>query len=168
MTIATQIIAEPKVQEYFIIREFDAPRESVFKAFSDPEIMVQFYAPFDLILQFNYHDYRTGGRYSWSNKRGEKVVCTFAGIIHELTSPSRIIQTSEFMDHPERGNVTLDILTFDELSDNRTKLTMHIICPNVAIRDAIINSGMERGVEDIFVKLDRLMADLVKAPQITR
>lgn len=157
MTKETQIIAEPGAQELFIIREFDAPRTMVFKAFSDPDILVRFYAPFDLSLVFNVQDYKTGGRYSWSNLRGDKVVCTFAGVIHELTPPVRIIQTSEFMDLPERGNVMLEILSFDVLPDDRTRLTIHGICPSPAIRDAIVNSGMDKGVKDIFVKLDQLL-----------
>jgi uncharacterized protein YndB with AHSA1/START domain len=157
MTGETQIIAEPGAQELFIIREFDAPRTMVFKAFSDPDILQQFYAPFDLSLVFNEQDYRTGGRYSWSNKKGDKIVCTFAGVIHELTAPLRIVQTSEFMDLPERGQVSLEILTFEELPDNRTKLIIHGICPSLATRDAILNSGMDKGVKDIFVKLDQLL-----------
>lgn len=141
----------------FIIREFDAPRTEVFKAFSDPEILSRFFAPFDRTMQFNYHDYRTGGRYSWSNKAGEKTLCTFAGVIHELTSPIRIIQTSEFMELPEKGNVVLEIMTFDELPGNQTRLTIHDICPSLATRDAIASSDMEKGLTDIFVKLDHLL-----------
>jgi uncharacterized protein YndB with AHSA1/START domain len=157
MTKETQIIAEPGAQEHFIIREFDAPRALVFKAFSEPDIIQQFYAPFDLTFLFNVKDYRTGGRYSWSHKRRDKIVCTFAGVIHELTAPLRIIQTAEFMDLPERGTVVLEILTFDELPDNRTKLTIHVVCPNKATRDIIINSGMDTGIKDIFAKLDQLL-----------
>jgi uncharacterized protein YndB with AHSA1/START domain len=157
MAQETKIIAEKGAQELFIIREFDAPRADVFKAFSDPEILARFFAPFDRIFEFNYHDYRTGGRYSWSNKKGEQTLCTFAGVIHELTSPVRIIQTSEFMELPERGNVILQIMTFDELPANRTRLTIHDICPSSATRDAIVNGNMEKGLIDIFIKLDQLL-----------
>ncbi|HWZ02657.1 MAG TPA: SRPBCC domain-containing protein [Mucilaginibacter sp.] len=157
MADKTKIIAQPGAQELFIIRVFDAPRTDVFKAFSNPEILVRFFAPFDRIMQFNYHDYQTGGRYSWSNKKGEKTLCTFAGVIHELTSPIRIIQTSEFMELREKGNVILEIMTFDELPGDRTKLTIHNICPSLATRDAMINSDMEKGLTDIFLKLDHLL-----------
>ena len=158
MTSNTQIIAEKGNQEIFIIREFDAPREMVFKAFSDPEILVQFFAPFDYTLHFNHQDYRTGGSYSWCNKNKEgKTLCTFSGVIHELTSPERIIQTSEFMELPERGNVLLEVIKFEDLPNNRTKMTVHDLCPSVAIRDTIINSGMDKGLVDIFNKLDMLL-----------
>src|SRR6201989_799744 len=140
MTNQTKIIAQPGAQEIFIVREFDAPRTDVFKAFSDPEILTRFFAPFNRTMEFNYHDYRTGGRYSWSNKKGEKTLCTFAGVIHELTSPIRIIQTAEFMELPEKGNVVLEIMVFDELPGGRTKLTIHDICPSTATRDAMVSS----------------------------
>jgi len=159
MTEKTRVIAEKDKQELFIIREFDIPREDVFRAFSDPDILVQFFAPFDHIMHFNYHDYRSGGNYSWCNKNKEgKILCTFNGVIHELSSPERIIQTSEFMELPQRGNAILEIIKFEELPDNRTKITIHDICPSVAIRDAMINSGMEKGLMDIFNNLDKLMS----------
>lgn len=155
----TQIIAEAGKQELFIIREFDAPREKVFEAFSNPEILKQFFAPFDLTMHFNYCDYKTGGSFSWCNKKGEQTVCTFNGVIHELTSPSLIVQTSEFMEIPERGNVVLEIIKFEELSGNKTKVTIHDICPSLTIRDAIIKSGMEKGIVDIFNKLDTIFIE---------
>jgi uncharacterized protein YndB with AHSA1/START domain len=157
MTEKTQVIAEKDKQELFIIREVDIPRDSVFQAFTDPEILVQFFAPFENTMHFNYHDYRTGGNYSWCNKNKEgKTLCTFSGVIHELSSPERIIQTSEFMELPERGNAILEIIKFEEVSNNRTKITIHDICPSVATRDAMINSGMEKGLVEIFKKLDKL------------
>lgn len=159
MTEKTRVITEKNKQELFIIREFDIPREDVFRAFSDPDILVQFFAPFGHTMHFNYHDYRSGGNYSWCNKNKEgKTLCTFNGVIHELSTPERIIQTSEFMELPQRGNAILEIIKFEELPNNRTKITIHDICPSVAIRDAMINSGMEKGVVDIFNNLDKLLS----------
>lgn len=158
MTPKTQIIAETGKQELFIIREFDAPREMVFKAFSDPEILTQYFAPFDYTMHFNHHNYISGGSYSWCNKNKDgEVLCTFAGVIHEITAPERIILTSEFMELPEREHVVLEIIKFEELPDNKTKVTIHDICPSVETRDAMINSGMEKGLVDIYDKLDKLL-----------
>jgi uncharacterized protein YndB with AHSA1/START domain len=158
MVTKTQIIAVAGEQELFVIREFDAPRSSVFRAFTDPEILVKFFAPFDNTMHFNYHDYRTGGRYSWCNKdKNGKTLCTFNGVIHELSGPERIIQTAEFMELPERGNVILEIIKFEELPGSKTKMTLHDVCPSVATRDAMINSGMEKGLVDIFERLDKLL-----------
>lgn len=153
-----QVIAEEGKQEVLIIREFDAPRELVFKAFTDPEILVQFFAPFGNTMHFNHHDYRTGGSYSWCNKDASgNVLCTFAGVIHELTAPVRIIQTSEFMELPERGHAVMEAMLFEALPNDRTRLTIHDVCFFVDDRDAMIKSGMMDGLNAIFAQLDELI-----------
>ena len=156
----TQVIAEKDKQELSIIREFDIPRNLVFQAFTDPDILVQFFAPFDYTMHFNYHQYKTNGNYSWCNKDKQgNTLCTFNGVIHEIAAPERIIQTAEFMELPQRGSVILEIITFEELANKRTRKNIHDICPSAAVRDAMINSGMEKGVKDIFNKLDKLFGD---------
>ena len=64
------------------------------------------------------------------------------------------------MELPQRGNVILEIITFEALPGNRSKITIHDICPSVETRDAMINSGMEKGLTDIFNKLDKLLDTL--------
>ena len=154
----TQIIAEEGKQELFIIREFDAPKELVFKAFTDPDILVQFFAPFGNTMHFNHHDYQNHGSYSWCNKDASgNVLCTFSGTIHEISAPDRVIQTSEFMELPERGHVVLEAMKFEALPGDRTKLVIHDVCFSVADRDAMIQSGMEHGLVAIFNQLDELI-----------
>lgn len=154
----TQVIAETGKQELFIIREFEAPRELVFKAFSTPEILEKFYAPFGNKMVFNHHNYKTGGSYSWCIKDQQgNILCTFNGAIHEIESPVRIIHTSEFMELPERGHVVMEAMLFEELPNNRTKLTIHDVCFSVEDRDAMIKSGMESGLVEIFKQLDNLI-----------
>lgn len=160
----TQVIAEKDKQEVFIIREFDAPRELVFKAFSTPEIMLQFHAPpFVTTMEFNYADYKNGGSYSWSHSDGKgKIFCTFKGVIHELVSPERIIQTVEMEGLPEGGHVVLEALTFETLANNKTRLTIQDVCRSVADRDEMIKSGFESGVVIIFEQLDELIKSGLK------
>ncbi len=158
MTTETKIIAEAEKQELFIIREFDAARELVFKAFTTPEILEKFFG-----FHFIHHDYRPGGSYRWCNKdKNAKVVCTFYGVIHDIISPEKIIYTSEFMEIPVRGNVVTECISFEELPEGRTKLTIQDVCLNVETRDAMIKSGMEKGLIAIFLKLDELLVTLQK------
>jgi uncharacterized protein YndB with AHSA1/START domain len=157
-TNKTQVIAEEGKQEVFIIREFDAPRELVFKAFATPEIMVQFYAPFGFKMEFNYADYKNGGSYSWSHSDGKgKMLCTFKGVIHEIVSPERIIQTAEMEGLPEGGHVVLEACIFEALANNRTRLTIQDVCRSVADRDEMVRSGFESGMVVVFEQLDELM-----------
>ncbi len=154
----TQVIAEEGKQELFIIREFNAPVDKVFEAFSTPEILLQFYAPFGVVMEFNYADFKNGGAYSWSHSDGAgNIYCTFKGVIHEIVPPERIIQTVEMEGLPEGGHVLLEIFTFEKLDDNRTKLSIQDVFRSVADRDEMVKSGFEGGVVQIFIQLDNLL-----------
>lgn len=159
----TQVTAEAGKQELLIVRDFDAPRELVFKAFSTPEIMVQFHAPVGINMKFNYADYKNGGSYSWSHSDNDgNIFCTFKGVIHELISPERIIQTSELEGLPEGGHVVLEAYTFETLPEGKTKLTMQAVCRSVADRDAMVAEGFESGLVTIFDQLDELIKSGLK------
>jgi uncharacterized protein YndB with AHSA1/START domain len=155
----TKILAEKGKQHVTIIREFEAPRELVFKAHEDPELIRQWLGPRDRTVVIHHYDSRSGGsyRYSITDKSGEEVA-SFNGAIHEVTAPERIIQTFEFEGLPERGHVTLDTMTFEKLPGNRTRVTTHSVCRFVEDRDAMMQSGMETGVYEGYEKMDELLA----------
>jgi uncharacterized protein YndB with AHSA1/START domain len=159
---ATKIIVEKGKQELFIIREFDAPREQVCKAFTHPEILVKFFAPPGVEMVFETGDFRTGGCYRYSHVTPDGKKNTAFGVIHELRAPERMVQTFEFAGMPEGGHVVLETLLFEGLPGNRTKLTIHDVCRSLADRDAMIESGMESGLTAIFNQLDQVLTqDLV-------
>src|SRR5450631_3485888 len=141
-----KITAEAGKQELFITREFDYPRTRVFKAFSDPELLVQFFGPDRMVMKFDYADFRSGGSYRYYHETQQgKQVSAFHGVIHEITAPERIIQTSEFEGIPEKGHVVLEAMLFESLPGDRTRLTIHDVCSSVSDRDMIVKSGMETG-----------------------
>ena len=95
MTNKTEIIAEPGKQELFIKREFEAPRELVFRAHIDPEIYVKWVGPRDLTMTINKWEPHDGGSYMFTHERdGHKY--GFLGVYHEVVAPERIIGTFEF------------------------------------------------------------------------
>lgn len=154
----TTITAEKGKQDVVIIREFDAPREMVFKAHADPNLIVQWLGPKEREIKLHHYDSRSGGSYRYSVlDAAGKTIASFNGAIHEVTSPERIIQTFEFEGLPERGHVTLDTTTFESLPGNRTKLTIHSVCRSVADRDAMVQSGMEKGINEGYAKLDKML-----------
>ncbi len=156
--LQTQVIAEEGKQELFIIREFNATRELVFKAFSHAEFLEQFFAPNNRMTKYEYCNYRNNGSYKYSTSDNNgKVLCTFKGVVHEAAASERIIQTSELEGLPIKGHVVLEKMTFESLPNNRTKLTIHDVCMSVSDRDMIIKSGMEGGVKEIFNQLDNLL-----------
>jgi uncharacterized protein YndB with AHSA1/START domain len=158
MANKTEIIAEPGTQELFINREFDAPRELVFKAHIDPEIYIKWVGPRDLTMTIEKWDARDGGSYAFTHERdGHKY--EFLGVYHQIVAPERIIGTFEFTGLPERGHVILGTTKFEDLPDGRCRLVHQSVFQSVADRDGMIASGMERGVKDGYEKLDSILAD---------
>src|SRR5713226_2176517 len=111
----TKIVAEPGKQEFFITRELDAPRELVFKAFTDPKLYVQWLGPRGYSMTLEKFEPRTGGmwRYVSRDKAGHEY--GFHGVNHEVLAPERIIDTFEFEGLPEKGHVSLQTARFMEL-----------------------------------------------------
>src|SRR5882762_5395691 len=144
----TKITAEPGTQEVIVTREFDAPRELVFKAFTDPKLIVRWLGPRELTMKIEKFEPRNGGsyRYIHSDKSGNAF--GFHGVCHEMLTPERIIQTFEFEGLPETGHVALETALFDALPGNRTRLTTQSVFQSVADRDGMVQSGMERGIND--------------------
>lgn len=154
----TKVIAEEGKQELFVIREFEASREDVYKAFSDPDIFIQFFAPAGAIMTYSARDFRTGGHYRYTHTDHQgNIICTFKGVFHEMRAPELIIQTAELEGFPGHENALLESMIFEELPGLRCRLTIHDICFSVESRDAIIQSGMESGLVMIFNQLDELL-----------
>lgn len=156
----TTITAEPGKQELFIIREFDAPRDLVFRVLEEPELMLQWMGPDEMSMEIETFDNRSGGSYRFLHKDPQGNMYAFCGAIHEVARPERVIRTFEFEGLPERGHVCLEILTLEALPGNRTRMAVQSVFRSVADRDGIVASGMERGVVDSYEKLDRLLKRL--------
>lgn len=152
----TLITAEPGRQELFITREFNAPRELVFKAHIDPKLFVQWLGPRGYEMKLETFDPVSGGEYRYIHKDTDGNEYSFHGSFHEMT-PERMIQTFEFEGYP--GHVSMDCMTLEELPGNRTRITIHSIFQSVADRDGMIQNGMEKGVNDGYERLD----DILKA-----
>ncbi len=157
----TTITAEPGKQELFITREFDAPRELVFKAHTDPQLYIQWLGPrgYEMILDtFEPH---SGGRYRYIHKDKDGNEYGFHGVFHEI-SKELMIQTFEFEGLPEKGHVTLDIMQLEALPGDRTRITIQSVYRSVADRDGMIQSGMERGVNEGYERLDEVLETMQK------
>ena len=158
----TKIIAEPGKQEFFIIREFNAPRELVFKAFTDPELYVQWIGPRELETHLETFESKNGGSWRYIQKDPEGNEFAFHGVNHEVTAPERIIGTFEFEGLPEKGHVILQTAKFEALPGDRTKLTSQSVFQSVEDRDGMLMSGMEEGVNDSYNRLDELLEKMQK------
>ncbi len=157
----TTVTVEPGKQELFITREFDAPRELVFRAHTDPALYAQWLGPrgYEMILET--FEPVSGGRYRYLHKDPSGNVYGFHGVFHEM-SEERMIQTFEFEGLPEAGHVILDTMRLESLPGNRTRITIQSVYQSVADRDGMVQSGMEHGVREGYERLDELFEALQK------
>lgn len=154
-----KLIAETGKQEMFFIREFEAPRELVFKAHSDPKIMEQWMGPCVIKTVFDKYEAKNHGSYRYTCSTQDGHSFSFNGAIHEMIAPERIIQTVEFEEYPVKGRAAIEIIRFEALPGDRTRLTSQTIFQSVDDRDGAVKSGMEAGVIEGYERLDEMLED---------
>lgn len=158
----TVVTTEPGKQELFITREFDAPRELVFKAHIDPNIYARWLGPRDLTTILETFEPVSGGRWRFIQKDKDGNEFGFHGVNHDVTAPERIISTFEFEGLPESGHVILETTRFDALPGGRTRVTTQSVYQSVEDRDGMVAAGMESGVVDGHERLDEILEELQK------
>jgi uncharacterized protein YndB with AHSA1/START domain len=137
-----------------VLRDFDAPRELVFRAYTDPSLVVQWLGPRELKMRVIEFDARTGGSYRYVHTAVDGTENGFRGVFHTVSRPALIIQTFEWAGDP--GSVSLEKKMFEDLG-GRTRLHEQSVFPSVAARDQAIANGMERGITDSMDRLGELL-----------
>jgi uncharacterized protein YndB with AHSA1/START domain len=153
----TEITAEPGMPQIVITREFDAPRDLVFRAYTEPELLVQWLGPRDLTMTVDRYDARDGGTWRYVHTDAQGNEYGFHGVFHGTPSPDGIVQTFEFEGVP--GHVALETITLLE-RDGKTLVRTVSGFQSVEDRDGAVASGMEQGVRDSDERLDGLLAKL--------
>ena len=149
----TKINAEDGKQELVITREFDLPLELLFKAYVEPEIVEQWMGTKVLKLENKKH-----GSYQFetTDPRGNKH--RFNGVIHEFSSNRKITRTFEMENTP--FGVQLEFLEFEKLTDNTSKLNMHIVYRSVALRDQMLRLPFAQGINMAHNRLQDVVSKL--------
>ncbi len=150
----TKINAEDGKQELVITREFDLPLELLFKAYVEPEIVEQWMGTKVLKLESKKH-----GSYQFetTDPKGN-VVFRANGVIHEFIPNRKITRTFEMENTP--FGVQLEFLEFEQLTDNTSKLNMHVMYRSVASRDQTLKMGMAQGVNLAHNRLQEVVKKL--------
>lgn len=151
----TKFTIEPGKQELFITRWFDAPRKLVFKAYTDPQAIPQWWGPGYLSTIIEALEPKTGGRWRFVQQDPQGNRYVFHGVFHQV-SEERIVQTFEF--EGAAGHVQLETMTLEEI-DGRTRMTAHSVFQSVEARDGMVNAGMEGGFNEGMERLDRLLLE---------
>ncbi|HUQ42500.1 MAG TPA: SRPBCC family protein [Candidatus Limnocylindrales bacterium] len=153
----TKITVEPGKNEIVMTREFAAPRDLLFKAHTDPELLVQWLGPRRMEMTVDKMEVRNGGVWRYIHREPDGNEHAFHGVFHGTPSEDGIVQTFEYEATP--GHVSLDTLRFEERGD-RTVVRVTSVFQSVADRDAMAAAGMESGVNDGYDRLDELVARL--------
>jgi len=152
-----QLVAEPGVPSVVISSAFDAPRELVYRAHIEPELLVQWLGPRRLNMTIDHQEVRDGGRWRFVHRDADGNEFGFHGVFHGEPSPEVTVRTFEYEGAP--GHVSLETLTLDEL-DGKTLARTVSVYQSVEDRDAMVQSGMEKGVREGTERLEELLARL--------
>ena len=149
----TKVNAEDDKQEIVIIREFDLPLELLFKAYQDPELFEQWMGTKVLKM-----DNRKHGSYAFETLHNGTVVFRANGTIHEFVPNQKITRTFEMEN--TRFPVQLEYLEFEKLTDNTSKLTMHIVFKSVEFRNQLMQMPFAKGLNMAHDKLQEIVNKL--------
>lgn len=146
----------PVDREIRIERIFDAPRSRVWRAFTDPELVAQWWGRGNR-LDVELLEVERGGHWRFV-EHGPEGPSGFEGRFREVSPPERIVQTFDWDGMP--GYVSVEAANFEDLGDGRTKFVATAQFFTKEERDGMLNSGMEAGMNQSYAALDRVLASL--------
>ncbi len=153
-TTSRTVVSTPSDREIRAERVFDAPRERVFAAYIDPELIPEWWGPRGVTTTVEAMDVRPGGdwRFICRDPEGET---GFRGTYREITPPERIEESFEWEGMP--GHVLVESATFEDLG-GRTKVTTTLLFHTTEERDGMLGAGMEGGMNESHARLAELLA----------
>jgi uncharacterized protein YndB with AHSA1/START domain len=157
-TAKTEFVIKPGVQEITLIREFDAPRDLVFKVMMDPNAIPKWWGPRAYSTKVEKMDARSAGSWRFLHGDNKGNEYGFHGVYH-LVEPNRVIQTFEFEGVP--GRPALETMTLEDIG-GRTRMVTHSVFLSLEDRDGMVQSGMQTGAEETHDRLAELVAERLK------
>jgi uncharacterized protein YndB with AHSA1/START domain len=154
-----KVTAEPGSQEVRTEREVDAPRDLVFQAYTEPDLIVQWLGPRRYAMEIDRYEARDGGRWRYVHRDDAGNEFGFHGVFHGDPSPDSMVQTFEFEGMP--GHVSLDTAILEDRGD-KTLIRTVTVYQSVADRDGMVQSGMAEGMSEGYERLDELLARTLK------
>ena len=154
----TATVTLPTEEQILITREFDAPKELVYKAYTTPELVKRWWHANRGEMTTAEIDLRVGGKWRYAMVADGGFEVAFHGEYREIVPNERLVTTETYEGAPG-APPTLNTATFTE-ADERTLLTILVQAPSKEVRDAIIESGMEHGLQDAYDLLEEVAISL--------
>jgi uncharacterized protein YndB with AHSA1/START domain len=136
-------------------RVFDAPREIVWRVYTNPELIPQWWGPRYLTTVVEVMDVRAGGVWRNIQTDAEGKEYVFNGVYQEVIPPERLTYTFEF--EPMAGHISTDTLEFEALPDGKTRITARTTFENLEDLEGMLQSGMEDGAVESWDRLEELL-----------
>jgi uncharacterized protein YndB with AHSA1/START domain len=153
------VVTLPEATQILITREFDAPKHLVYKAYTSPELIERWWSGERGEVTSVDVDLRVGGAWRYVMMANEGFEVAFHGDFLEIVPNERIVSTEVFEGAPGDGPAPVVTTTLTEV-EGRTTFTQLVECPSQEIRDAIIDSGMEGGMQEAMDKLEQVAITL--------
>lgn len=154
------VVTLPNDTDIQVVREFAAPAADVWRVFTEPELVARWWAGRQGTVTSIDIDLRVGGTYRYVMQANEGFEVAFHGEFREVAAPDRLVHTEVFEGMPDgESAATLNTYTFTE-HDGRTTLTLVTRAPSTEVRDAMVDSGMEVGMQEGFDLADEVAATL--------
>ncbi|KXK21787.1 MAG: activator of Hsp90 ATPase 1 family protein [Chloroflexi bacterium OLB15] len=152
-----KVIAEPGSHEVTLEREFDAPRELIFKAYTDKALISQWWGLRSSAITIDQFEAKKGGVWRFIERDANGDEYAFSGVFHQVKAPERLVYTFEY--EPMEGHVMMETITL-ETRDGKTIVHDSSVFQTVADRDGMIQSGMEWGANESMDRLEELLATM--------
>jgi uncharacterized protein YndB with AHSA1/START domain len=153
---ASTSITMPADREIRIERVFNAPRDRVWRAFTDPELVKQWWGRGNKLV-IERMEVEKGGHWRFV-EHGPEGVHGFEGRYREVTPTTRLVHTFEWDGMP--AYVIIETVTFEDAGPGRTKVLNVSLFHTTEERDGMLQSGMEGGLNESYAALDRLLATM--------
>jgi uncharacterized protein YndB with AHSA1/START domain len=157
---ATTKVTLPSDLEILVTREFDAPRDVVYKTMTDPKLIPQWWGPRRDAITVDKMEVRPGGKWRFVATQPDGTTYAFRGEYRELIPGEKIVQTFEF--EPMAGHISVEAGTLTDLPGGRTLFTTRSVFTSKEDRDGMVQSGLESGLRETYDRLDEVLAGLKK------
>ncbi len=151
----TGFTADKEKREVVVTRVFECPRELIWKAYTDPEMIPKWWGPAKYSTRVDKMDAREGGMWRFVHSDSSGKEYAFHGIYREMSKPERIVSTFVFEGAP--GKEIIDTLTLEDLGEGKTLYASRSAYESIKDFEGMISSGMESGMRESLDRLAKLV-----------
>jgi uncharacterized protein YndB with AHSA1/START domain len=149
------LVVDRAALAFSMSRVFDAPRELVWKVYTDAALVPEWWGPRYLTTVVEKMDLKVGGEWRYIQKDARGNEYAFNGVYKEVKAPERLAYTFEF--EPMAGHISTDWITFEELPDGKTRVVARTTFDTLEDLEGMLQSGMEGGAVETWDRLEELL-----------